>query len=71
MKYVLDRFEGEYAILEQEGDKDLVLLRNKLPSGAKEGDIIALINNSYIIDVEATKEAKNRISEKMKKLFKN
>lgn len=70
MKYVLDRIEGQHAVLECEDGKDLVILISNLPSAAKEGDIIKYIDNTYIVDIEETNITKNRINEKMKKLIK-
>ncbi len=70
MRYVIDRFEGNYAILECESGKDLVILKSKLPSLAKEGDVLICCNGIYTIDVNATNELKKRLNEKMKKLLK-
>ena len=71
MKYILDRIEGQYAVLECEEGKNLVVLRSILPSTVKEGDIIKYINSTYIVDIEETNDAKNKINEKMKKLIKS
>ena len=71
MKYVIDRFEGIYAILECDNGKDLVILRSKLPIEATEGDVIECINGIYNIDKKATKEINDRLSERMKKFRKN
>ncbi len=70
MNYVLDRFEGENAILEDEYGKDLIISINELPKSAKEGDLIKYINDTYLIDIEGTDARKKRINEKMKKLIK-
>jgi len=70
MKYVLDRIEGQHAVLECEDGKNLVVLRSSLPPTAKEGDIIKYVNSTYFIDIEETNESKNKINEKMKKLIK-
>lgn len=71
MKYILDRIEGQYAVLECGEGKNLVILRSNLPSTVKEGDIIKYINSTYIVDIEETNDAKNKINEKMKKLIKS
>ena len=70
MRYVLDRIEGVHAVLECDDGKNLIILRSELPQTAKEGDVIKRINNSYVIDLEETNNAKNRLNEKMKKLLK-
>ena len=67
-KYILDRFEENFAVLEKkEGgtiDIDVSLLKY-----AKVGDVIAEENGIYFVDEEATKERKRLMEEKSKKLF--
>ena len=66
MKFTIDRFEGEFAILEDENRNIENILRSFLPIDAKEGDIlIKQDNGNFIIDHIATKLRK----EKMKKLL--
>lgn len=70
MRYVLDRIEGNHAVLECEDGKNLIILKNELPLTAKEGDVINYINSRYVVDLEETNNLKNRLNEKMKKLLK-
>ena len=62
---VIDRFEGNFAVVET--DKGMInILRAELPDGAKEGDTLRLI-----IDADDTNARKKRIDDKMNKLFKD
>lgn len=63
MKVIIDRFEGDYAVVETE-DKIMVNLPKLLIPGAKEGDVI-----SISIDEEETKQRKDNISKLMDDLW--
>ncbi|HCC01606.1 MAG TPA: DUF3006 domain-containing protein [Ruminococcaceae bacterium] len=56
MKYTIDRFEGEFAVVELESGKFADIPREAIPEAAHEGDII-----SVSIDSSATKNAKKDI----------
>ena len=61
---VIDRFEGDFAVVET--SKGMVSIpRADLPPGAKEGDSLKIS-----IDAGATEERQKRIDDKMNKLFK-
>ncbi len=64
MKLIIDRFEGNYAVVETENKKMFNLPKEILPSDAKEGDVI-----SIIIDHTTTKERKEKISRLMDDLW--
>ncbi len=64
MNFTIDRFEGNYAIVELENRKMLNVPREILPVNAKEGDIISLS-----IDGKSTKERKDNISKLMEDLW--
>ena len=68
MKAVIDRFEGQLAVLLL-GDESIKLNipLSLLPDGCKEGDIL---NMSFERDVVGTEQAKERISSLMEKLKK-
>ena len=51
---IIDRFEGEYAILE-DNNYHYEIKNSELPSNCKEGDIIVTKGGMYIVDVEQTK----------------
>lgn len=64
MKLIIDRFEGEFAVVEM-SDKTMVNMpKVLLPKYAKEGDVIE-IN----IDDEETKESKKTISKLMDEVW--
>ncbi len=67
-QFVIDRFEENFAVLENEAgetvDVDKSLLLN-----AKEGDVVVLENNLYRVDKALTQERHRMIQEKMKRLF--
>ncbi|WP_443660972.1 DUF3006 domain-containing protein [Clostridium algidicarnis] len=64
MKVIIDRFEGDYAVCEKE-DKTMVnISKHKIPPGAKDGDVLNVINDMITIDVDET-EKKQREIEKL------
>ncbi len=65
MYIVIDRFEGEYAVLELE-DGTFVTVPGALllPLDAKEGDVLSLCR-----DEEETQKRKSEAAELLKKLF--
>jgi hypothetical protein len=73
-KAVIDRFEGDKAVLLVGEEQDrLVVLRNFLPKGAKEGDWLKVDVEddrvqSAAIDADETSVVKSRIAEKLAKL---
>ena len=65
MKFItIDRFEGEFAIVEAENKKMFNIPKEILPSDSKEGDII-LID----IDHNATNKRKKKITKMMNDLW--
>lgn len=51
---IIDRFEGNYAIIENENEY-YDIRKDKLPQNCREGDILILKDNVYTIDKEKTK----------------
>lgn len=71
MNYVIDRFEGNFAICNSIlTGENIELSKNILPKGIKEGDVIIEKDNKFSIDKKLTEERYNKISERMNKLFK-
>ncbi len=64
MKIVIDRFEGNFAIVELENGKMESIPKSILPSNAKESDIILIT-----ISEEETKEKKENINKLVNDLF--
>lgn len=68
-KYIIDRFEGSFAVLEKENGTT-VNIDASLLGGAKEGDVVLFDGKAYTVDKEETQDRKMRIQEKMSKIFK-
>jgi hypothetical protein len=69
-RMIIDRFEGNYAVCEQEDKSTVQVPKYKLPPECREGD--CLIQDSegmYRKDSEAAKNRENRIKEKINRLF--
>lgn len=69
MNGTIDRFEGGYCIIEL-ADKSMINVElEKIPLGAKEGDILEIQNNEKSIDSKETDKRKAAIEEKVKDLW--
>lgn len=64
MKWIIDRFEGDYALCEIESGAVLNVPRNALPENAREGDVI-----SVFIDSGETENRKSNVNKLMNDLF--
>ncbi|MFA5576578.1 MAG: DUF3006 domain-containing protein [Tissierellaceae bacterium] len=64
MRFTIDRFEGEYALVELGSGHILDIPKAILPPEAKEGDIVSLR-----IEEEETEERRRRIQRKFDSLF--
>lgn len=69
MKYIIDRFEGEYAVCEIEAGKFIDIPKADIPKGAKEGDILSKTDNGYRIEKVETEAKKEEIKKRMNRLF--
>ena len=67
-KGIIDRFEGEYAVVEFDGRTEDVL-RSELPAGVKPGDTLIFEDGKVMIDTEATASRKEEIDSLMDELF--
>ena len=67
-KYIVDRFEEDFIVLEKETGGSIDIKRELLPD-AKRGDVLIEENGVFLIDEQETLERKKRIFEKMNKLF--
>ena len=71
MKYIVDRFEGEYAVLEEYNTTNIInVLKTELPSEISEGDILEYNNGIYIILKSETLERKESIKDRFARLRK-
>lgn len=67
--YVIDRFEGGFAVAEEAGGGMINLNREKLPANAKEGDVVTEQHGIFKIDMHETKLRSERIKDLTKDLF--
>ena len=69
-EYSVDRFEGEYAVLENRKTNETKnVKKDMLPENIKEGSILQYVNGKYVYNEDLTKEETNRIQDKMNKLW--
>ena len=61
---IIDRFEGKFAVVELDNGSFENIPKALLPTGAKEGDCIIIT-----IDENTTADKKEKIKNKMNKLF--
>jgi len=64
MKVTIDRFEGEFAVVEMQNGEFANMPKLLLPPGSKEGDII-----SIELEQDDTETRRAEIERKMDKLF--
>lgn len=70
MRLSLDRFEGDYAICEDDAQKVHEIHKSKLPTNAKPGDIFVLsLEGSLSVDKVQTERRKQKIIGLQRKLF--
>ncbi len=67
-KYIVDRFEEEYLVLERETGETIDVPKEEIPN-AKKGDVVIFKNGKYTVDKEETEARKKIIAEKLRKLF--
>jgi hypothetical protein len=68
---IVDRFEGGFAVREQEDGTMVDLDMKFLPNGTKEGGVLKFENSVYAIDTDATLERARRIRQLMDELWKD
>ena len=69
-KYVIDRIEGKYAILEKENGEMLEIFIENIEGNFKEGDILVKEGQSFKVNEEFTKLRKEKINNIMKNMWK-
>ena len=68
MIYYIDRFEGNYAVLEYDGEC-FDFLREKLPPDAKEGDSLEWADDCWHILSKETDSRRQALAERRRKLL--
>jgi hypothetical protein len=69
MKVIIDRFEGPFAVCEDEDRKMINIEKEKLPKEAKEGSVLIIQGDKIEIDYNETENRKNRIKKMMDSLW--
>lgn len=69
MKGIIDRFEGDYAVVEFEGRQMKDIPRRDLPAGLKEGDVIRVLDEKYVLDELETERIKKETGTMFDKLW--
>lgn len=68
IKGIIDRFEGEHAVVEIEGAMKTIK-RIDIAGKSREGDVIVFANNKWIIDRPATEILAKEVKELADKLW--
>ncbi|NLJ97575.1 MAG: DUF3006 domain-containing protein [Clostridiales bacterium] len=69
-KYIVDRFEGNYAVCEDENNISVNIKRNHLPIETKEGDCLIMKDDgNFYIDYESKVTRIQNIRKKLNDLF--
>ncbi len=70
MKVTIDRFEGNSAICEKADRTMIDIPKDKIPTEAKEGDILIIEGDNIKIDTGGTAKQKKAIDDLMNDLWK-
>ena len=69
-KLIIDRFEGPYAICEDQEKKMFAISLNELPQGAKPGDVLQISGAGELsVDQEETQRRRKKMAGLQSKLF--
>ena len=69
-KLIIDRFEGTYAICEDQEKKMFAISLNELPQGAKPGDVLQISGAGELsVDQEETQRRRKKRAGLQSKLF--
>lgn len=60
---VVDRFEGEYAVIEMDDGRIININKGSLPSNIKEGDVLRETECGLVMDAQETAKRKRCIEE--------
>ena len=72
MRAVIDRFEGDVAVLElDDGESFADVDRSTLPEGAREGDALVGEKGAWLVDEDATRENLAANERLMNELFRD
>lgn len=69
MQVIIDRFEGVFAVCEDEGRRIVNIEKARLPEGAKEGTVMIVQGDKIEIDHYETEKRKDMIKKMMDSLW--
>lgn len=68
MNGIVDRFEGEYAVIEIDGQtKDIH--KCEVDSAAAAGDCVRFVNGKWVVDVKRSEQRKQRLQKLMDEVW--
>lgn len=70
MRVVIDRFEGDTAVVEKDDRTLIDIPRSRIPEGAREGDVLLIEEDSITVDRDETAKRKKAAEEILKDLWK-
>jgi len=68
MRGVIDRFEGDFAVVELENGEMRNIKKELVPAEAKEGDVLKIVEE-ITIDYEETEKRRKKIEELTKDMW--
>lgn len=68
MFYTIDRFEGDYAVLEDDDENRVNVKKALLPEMAKESDVLDFDGESYTVNAEETEKRRQSVIEMLRKM---
>lgn len=69
MKYSIDRFEGEFAVLQDDERNSMDVLRSLLPDNARQGVVVIFEDEKWRIDAEETSTRRDRVKKLQQRLL--
>lgn len=66
--FILDRFEGEFAVCEDENGDMRSIAKAELPKNIKEGDVLRFDGSGYSFDAERTSLRQERVKKLLSRL---
>ncbi|OPJ60314.1 DUF3006 domain-containing protein [Clostridium oryzae] len=70
MVFIIDRFEGDYAVCEDENRKMINIELKRIPKEAKEGDVLKKNGDKIILDLKETQKRKTYIKKLSEDIWK-
>lgn len=61
MEVVIDRFEANFAVCEKDNREMINIEKSKIPSEAKEGNVLIISDDKITIDTQKTKQREEEI----------